>query len=155
MSRSSNSSPPTPQDYPVQPTPKPAVWKRKWVQITSASLVAFVVGLGAAGSAEPATAPTSSDTPAASSPPKTNPKTAAALVQAKGEADRLKAQVASLRTHEQAAVARVRAKARAHQRTAVKAAKAEVRALAQTQQKQAVAAAVSKAKASVASSNKP
>lgn len=40
-------------DYPGWFPAKLPIWKRKWVQVTGASLLAFTVGLGAGGSSEP------------------------------------------------------------------------------------------------------
>jgi hypothetical protein len=141
MSHVPNAGPPL-QDYPGYFPVKIALWKRKWVQITGASLVAFMIGAGAGGATEPTAA---SDTSSGTTSAKTDSSASAALAKVKDEAHRLKAQVAAARQHEQSAIAQVQAQARTSQREAVNAAKAQMRAAAKTRQQQAVAAAVADA----------
>jgi hypothetical protein len=140
--------PPPPQDFqpPPVPAPKEKLRKRKWVQITGTAVVAFIIGLAAAGSPEPTPATGKADRPAVTAPAKND----AALTKATREAERLKTQVAALHKHEKLVVARVQGRARAAQRTAVRAATAQVRAQARAQQRRAVAAAVSQTKADAA-----
>lgn len=45
-----NQAPPSLQDYPGWFPAKLPVWRRKWVQMTTVSLVAFLVGMGVSGS---------------------------------------------------------------------------------------------------------
>ncbi len=146
MSQAPNSA----LQLPHNPGPFPAklaMWKRKWIQISGASFLAFMIGLGAGGTTEPTVA---AEAPPAKASAKAESSGASTLAKLKKEADRLKGQVAEARKHEQAAIAQVRAQAQANQRKAVSAAKAQVRAQAKTRQQQAVAAAVSETKADAA-----
>lgn len=147
--------PPPPQDYPAYLPAVPAVWKRKWVQITGTSLVAFVVGAGVGGvSTQPSAAPASTGTEVVT-PAKPDSKVVAALAEARDETDRLNDLVTATATHERLAIAQVQATGRASQRKAVVAAKARVRASASVRQERAVAAAVKQAKADAASQSAP
>ena len=137
----SDSGPPL-QNYPGYFPAKVALWKRRWFQITVASVIAFLIGIGAGGTTETATV---ADTPTASAPQKSEVSVSAALTKAKNEAERLRDQVSDARKHEKLAIAKIRDQARTSQQKAVRAAKAQTRAAARARQKQAVAAAVAQA----------
>lgn len=131
---------------------KVAVWKRKWLQIAGASVLAFMVGLGAGGGDAQAEATTPTDTARDSKAVK---RAEAELKQAEDQLgvaeateDRLRSQLETAQTNQGKAVANVRAQARAAQRAAVTRAVAKAKA----EQKRVVAAAVAKAKAEAAAS---
>ena len=48
---------PSLEEYPDYHPPKVPAWRRRWVQVTTASLVAFLVGIGVGGAGQATASP--------------------------------------------------------------------------------------------------